>query len=82
MIVSLLVLIFNSLSIFMKHFPFVLILSVENNTTPCFYPDKYHNTLVYGFILHLLALIQFLLAFGIGLSMQFMRKRKDIEICK
>jgi hypothetical protein len=82
MIVSVLVLIFNALSIFLRSFPFVLILSVDNNTTPRFYPDKYDNTLVYGFILHLLALIQCLLGFGMGLSMQLMRKRKDIEMCK
>ena len=82
MIVSVLVLIFNALSIFLRSFPFVLILSVDNNTTRRFYPDKYDNTLVYGFILHLLGLIQCLLGFGMGLSMQFMRKWKDIEMCK
>ena len=82
MIVSVLVLVFNALSILLDSFPFVLILSVDNNTTPRFYPDKIDNTLVYGFILHVLALIQCLLAFGMGLSMRFMRKRKDIDMCK
>ena len=75
MIVSVLVLVFNLLSIFLASFPIVLILSVDNNTTRRFYPDKNDNTLVQGFILHFLALIQCVLAFGMGLSIRLMKKR-------
>ena len=80
-IMSILTLMFGILAISLSSYPFVLILSIDNYSTPRFYPDKNDNTLFYGYLLHILAIILCLLSFGMGASMRFMKKRKDIDMC-
>ena len=78
---SLMALGFGVLALCLDSYPFVMIMSIDNNSKPRFYPDKNDNTLFYGYLLHVFAIILCLQAFGLGVSMRFMKKRKDIDMC-
>jgi len=80
-LMSLMALGFGVLALCLDSYPFVMIMSIDNNSKPRFYPDKNDNTLFYGYLLHVFAIILCLQAFGLGVSMRFMKKRKDIDMC-
>lgn len=80
-VISMMILMFNILSVSLNSYPFVMILAADNTNAARFYPVKADNTLFHGYLLHILSVIQCLLGIGLGLSMKVIKKKKDVEMC-
>ena len=73
---------FVLLSFILNSFPFVLILSIDANTTRRFFPSKDDGTLFYGYFLHIVATIMTIQCMALAISMKLLKKRKDTEMCR
>lgn len=57
LVISFILFIFILLSLILNSFPFLLILSIDANTTPRFFPTSDDGTLFYGYFLHFVAIM-------------------------
>jgi hypothetical protein len=74
--------VFILLSFVLNSFPFLLILSIDANTTRRFFPSRDDGTLIYGYILHIVALLMSIQCIILAISMKLLKKRKDTEMCR
>ena len=59
-----------------------MILSIDANTTRRFFPSSDDGTLFYGYFLHIVAIMMTIQCILLAISMKFLKKRKDTEMCK
>lgn len=74
--------VFILLSFVLNSFPFVLILSIDANTTRRFFPSRDDGTLFYGYFLHIVAMMMTVQCIILAISMKLLKKRKDTEMCR
>jgi hypothetical protein len=72
---------FVVLSMFLGSFPFVLILSIAQNTARRFIPSNDDHTLGYGKFLHALAMILGLIGVFFAIAIRIVRHKSDVELC-
>ncbi len=60
----------------------MLILSIDANTTPNFFPTSDDGTLFYGFFLHFVAIMMSVQCILLAVSMKLLKTRKDTEMCR
>jgi hypothetical protein len=74
--------VFIILSLFLGSFPFVLILSVDINTTRRYLPSSDDGTLFYGYFLHIVSTLMTAQCILFAISMKLLKTRKDTEMCR
>ena len=82
LVISFILFIFILLSFVLNSFPFLLILSIDANTTLRFIPSSDDGTLYYGYFLHIVAIMMTVQCILLAISMKLLKKRKDTEMCR